>query len=222
MTPPTTVAVVLAVTGVVVAAGVRPVLARLPEPVDAGVKPPYRLLATAGFVTACVLCALSAQGIALAALPASVQPLWSVLAVFGVVLAAVDARTTWLPLRLTRAAWVAMTGAALATLLLGATVSDLLRTAAGAALAGLLYLFVWAVTRGGFGYGDVRFAPLLGAATASGSWTLLIWGLTLGTTVGAVHGAVRLLARRHGAFPYAPSMLAGSYLAVVALLLVPG
>jgi len=75
---------------------------------------------------------------------------------------------------------------------------------------------VWAVTRGGFGYGDVRYAPLLGAATAGDSWTLLIWALTLGTAVGAGHGTARLIRRRPGAFPYAPSMLAGCYLAVVA------
>jgi leader peptidase (prepilin peptidase) / N-methyltransferase len=75
------------------------------------------------------------------------------------------------------------------------------------------------VTRGGFGFGDVRFAPLLGAATASHSWSLLIWGLTFGTAVGAVHGAGRLARRRVGGFPYAPSMLAGCYLAVVALML---
>ena len=85
----------------------------------------------------------------------------------------------------------------------------------GAAVAGALYFIVWLVTRGGFGFGDVRFAPLIGAAAAACSWRLLIWALALGTLVGGVNGLVRLLARRPGAFPYAPSMLAGAYLALV-------
>ena len=64
---------------------------------------------------------------------------------------------------------------------------------------------------------------MLGAATAAQSWTLLLWGLTLGTAVGAGHAGCRLLRRRQGVFPYAPSMLAGCYLAALALhLLLPG
>lgn len=70
------------------------------------------------------------------------------------------------------------------------------------------------MTRGGFGFGDVRYAPLVGAATATVSWTLLAWALVLGSLVGAVLGLVRLARRRRGAFAYAPAILAGSYLAV--------
>lgn len=220
--------VLVALTALVVALGAPAVLRRLPEPSVEGPvgaepqKTPYTRLATWPFVTVCVVVAVAAQLLAAAALPAAVQPLWSVLATGGVLLAAIDARTTWLPLRLTHGTWCAMAGAAVVSFVLGAGLPGLIRTASGAAIAGGFYLLVWVLTRGGFGFGDVRFAPLLGAATASQSWELLLWGLTLGTAAGALHGGVRLAGRRHGGFPYAPSMLLGCYLAVLVLEVWPG
>ena len=53
----------------------------------------------------------------------------------------------------------------------------------------------------------------LGAATAAHSWSMLWSALVLGTLIGAGHGLLRLSRRRPGGFPYAPSMLAGAYLA---------
>ena len=79
----------------------------------------------------------------------------------------------------------------------------------------LVLLFVWLISRGGFGFGDVRFAPLLGAATAADSWTLLWLALLLGTVVGGFMGLLRLAQGRRGAFPYAPSMLIGAYVACI-------
>ena len=164
-------------------------------------------------MVSCALVAGSAAVIGRLAVPTALQPLWWVLATFGVVLAAVDARTTWLPLRLTRLAWAAMAAAGLLALLLGAGWPALLRAGAGAALAGLLYLAVWRLSGGGFGFGDVRFAPLVGAATAADSWSLLVIGLFAGSVLGAAYAGLRLVRRRAGPFPYAPAMLAGAYLA---------
>ena len=220
-------AVLATLTALVVAFGAPAVLRRLPEPTAGGSggeepeKTPYARLAAWPFVTVCVVVAVAAQLLAAAALPAAIQPLWSVLATGGVLLAAIDARTTWLPLRLTHGTWCAMAGAALVSVVLGAGLPGLIRAASGAAIAGGFYLLVWVLTRGGFGFGDVRFAPLLGAATASQSWGLLLWGLTLGTAAGALHGGLRLARRRRGGFPYAPSMLLGCYLAVLALAVWP-
>ena len=84
----------------------------------------------------------------------------------------------------------------------------------GAAAAGALYLLIWWFTRGGFGFGDVRFALLVGAAAAGVSLPTLLWALALGSLVGGVYGIVRLARRRPGQFPYAPAMLAGAYLAL--------
>lgn len=209
--------VIVMLTGLVVASTVRPVLTRLPEPAEPDGKITYRDLATPRFVIWCAVLAASAEAVSWTVLPLRVQPLWWVLASCGVVLAMIDACTTWLPLRLTYPGWALMAGAAGASLLVGADGGSLVRTLIGGGIAGLLYLSVWAVTRGGFGFGDVRFAPLLGAATAGHSWTLLLWGLTCGTAVGALHGISRLVRKKPGSFPYAPSMLMGTYLAATAL-----
>ena len=191
----------------------RLILRRLPEPNDGEGKPRYADLATPRLVAGCALLAGAAVTIGWLTAPPAIQPLWWVLSSIGVLLAAIDAITTWLPLRLTHAAWVAMAVALLLTLPLGADWSTMLRAVAGSVLAGLLYLGVWLVSRGGFGFGDVRFAPLVGAATAAYSWSMLVWALLLGSVLGALYGMVRLARRRTGPFPYAPAMLVGAYLA---------
>jgi leader peptidase (prepilin peptidase)/N-methyltransferase len=207
--------------GLVVAVGMmlgmavltRPILRRLPEPTAGEGKPRYADLATPRLVTGCAVLAGVAALVGWLTGPAAIQPMWWVLSSLGVLLATIDALTTWLPLRLTQAAWAAMAVALLVTLTLGADWSTVLRAVSGATLSGLLYLGVWFVSRGGFGFGDVRFAPLVGAATAAHSWSLLIWAMLLGSILGAAHAMMRLARRRTGPFPYAPAMLAGAYLA---------
>ncbi|GAA3709332.1 hypothetical protein GCM10022204_29480 [Microlunatus aurantiacus] len=227
------------VTGLVLFAATPAVLRRLPEPTDPaapsapsapGVSPPpaaasaagtdpdrkvpYAALATRAF--AAVVAALGAVTALAAALlaPPATLPGWLVLATFGVLLAAVDARTTWLPLPLTRPAWAATAIAlALGAVLGGADL--LLRGLAGFVLAGAVFGAVWWFSRGGFGFGDVRYAPLVGAATASVDWSVLAWALVLGSLVGALVGVGRLALGRRGAFAYAPAILAGAYLAML-------
>ena len=201
-------------TGLLTAAIARPVLRRLPEP-QVEDAPGYASLPGARFVLGCGLGSSVAAAVSWTTLPTALQPLWTVLAVGGVLLAAVDLATTWLPLRLVQASWLAMAVAALAGASLAGSWSMLLRSAVGAAAAGGLYLAVWLVSRGGFGFGDVRFAPLLGAAAAAVSWRLLVTALVAGTLVGGVAGLARLVRRRAGPFPYAPSMLVGTYLAAL-------
>jgi len=199
--------------GLLTVALTRPLLRWLREPADAAGKLPYAELGSVGFLAACGFAAAAATLTAGLTLPGSIQPMWWALSSAGVVLAAIDARTTWLPLRLTRLAWGLMGMGALTSLLLGGTWSHVLHAGVGAAGAGLLYLGVWGISRGGFGFGDVRFAPLIGAATGAHSWSMLWSALILGTVIGAGHGGVRLVRRQPGGFPYAPSMLAGAYLA---------
>ena len=203
-------------TGLVTATAAGPVLRALPEPADVPDKITYRSLVTPGFLVLCGGLAAAAAAISWQSAPVTAQPLWTVLSTVGILLALIDARTTWLPLRLTHIAWLLMTLGALAALLLGGGWALLLRCGVGAGTAGALYFLGWVLTRGGFGFGDVRFAPLLGAAAGADSWRLLVWVLFLGTAVGGIHGLVRLARSRAGPFPYAPSMLAGAYLALAA------
>jgi leader peptidase (prepilin peptidase)/N-methyltransferase len=197
---------------------VRPVLQQLPEPAGGHDKPLYRDLPTIGFLLVCAVLAGLATAVSWLSLPHYIQPMWVVLATLGVLLAAIDARTSWLPLRLTQIAWLAMAIAALMSALLGGSVWVATRALAGAAIAGALYVLVWLISRGGFGFGDVRFAPLLGAAAAAGSWGLLWLSLLLGTVVGGGVGLLRLAKGQREAFPYAPSMLVGAYAACILML----
>lgn len=201
-------------TGLLSAAVTAPLLRWLPEP-QAADAPGYAALATPRFVLACGLCSAVAAAVAWSTLPSALQPLWSVLALAGVLLAAVDLRTTWLPLPLVRIAWAAMAVATVAAAALAGSAQLLVRSAVGAAIAGGLYLVVWLVSRGGFGFGDVRFAPLLGAAAAAAGWPLLVATLVAGTLVGGVVGLVRMARHRVGGFAYAPAMLTGAYLAAL-------
>ena len=197
---------------------VRPVLRRLPEPAGGHDKPLYQDLPTIRFLLVCAVLAALATAVSWLSLPYNIQPMWAVLATLGVLLAAIDARTSWLPLRLTQIAWLAMAIAGLVSALLGGSVWVAARALGGAAIAGALYLLVWLVSRGSFGFGDVRFAPLLGAAAAAGSWSLLWLSLLLGTVVGGGVGLLRLAKGQREAFPYAPSMLVGAYAACVLML----
>ena len=214
-----TTAVIAPVAGLISAFLVRPVLKRLPEPANSGGKTRYCDLGSPRFLIGCGVLAVLATAISWLSLPRHAQPMWLVLAILGVLLAAIDARTSWMPLRLTQIAWLAMATAGLIATLLSGAVGVAGRAVAGAAIAGALYLFVWLISRGGFGFGDVRFAPLLGAAAAADSWTLLWLTLLLGTVVGGFIGLLRLARGRREAFPYAPSMLTGAYAACLVTLL---
>ena len=93
----------------VVLLAVRPLLTRLPEPADATgrTRCPYAALGRLVVRLACALLSAVAVGLAWRAGPRCRRGrLWVVLGTAALLLAAVDARTTWLPLRLTRVAWV--------------------------------------------------------------------------------------------------------------------
>lgn len=191
----------------------RPLLRWLPEPADGDGKVPYAALGTRRFVAGCAVLAGLAVALPLAVLPAVVQPLWWVLGVPVLLLTAIDLRTTWLPLRLTRLAWVAMVAAALVTAQLGGGWPLLGRVGAGAAGVALLYLALWRLSGRGIGFGDVRFAPLVGAATAAVDASMVLTALLLGSMAGAAHGVARWLRGRREPFAYAPAIWAGAYLA---------
>lgn len=205
------------VTGGVTLAGWMLVLPRLKEPVTEEDKIPYRELARWRVAVAIGVFSTVAAATAWLVLPVRVQPLWSVLSIIGVALAGIDGFTTWIPARQTRWSWTVMGLAAAASLLVGAGWTDLLRTLAGAAAAGALYAVLWALTRHGFGFGDVRFMPLIGAATAAYSWNLLLAALLIGSLTSLVFGVWRLLRHTQGLQPWAPALLLGSYAALLTI-----
>lgn len=196
-----------------------PVLRRLPEPLNGSQhdKPLYASLATPRFGVGVAACAFAAALVLLARLPPPSWLVWLPLATVGVLLVGIDAVTTWLPLSLTRVLWLGTLIAAAAQALLAPApirAALTLRMLLGAAGVGLFFWTFWRLV-GGLGFGDVRLAPVLGAATASVSWSTLAAGLFLGTVLGAVVGIVRHAHGRAGPFPYGPALVSGAFLGLV-------
>jgi leader peptidase (prepilin peptidase) / N-methyltransferase len=85
--------------------------------------------------------------------------------------------------------------------------------------AGALLLFVLA--RGnGFGAGDVKLAPLLGAFTTYFSWTILARSVIATAFIGGILAVAVLVfseAKRDTELPYGPAMILGAWLAVVSV-----
>lgn len=194
------------------------ILRQLAEPIGdvAADKIPYRQLATAPFGLTAAL--LSGAGVLLALLsqPASTWPAWTTFGTVGVLLALIDARTTWIPASLTRIGWVLIAAAVVAGGLLAGTAEPVLRSAgAGAAVWGF-FLLVWLVGRGNLGFGDVRFALMVGLVTGLGSWIQVAAAITFGVGLGAVIGIVQLVVkRRSDTFPYAPAIAIGAMIAAI-------
>ena len=195
-------------------------LSRVPEPADGDdseVKVPYAALARPRVAALVAVFSAAATWIAASHVPVAALPPWLVLSTLGVALAAVDGFTTWIPAGPTRWTWLIMAAAGAGTLLLGASWTDLLRMVVGAAAAGLLYLGLWVLTRGGFGFGDVRFVPLVAAPAAAVSVDLLLAALLTGTVLALVHGVWRHVTRRSGWQPWAPTLTLGAFIAAAAM-----
>ncbi|HVR34048.1 MAG TPA: A24 family peptidase [Acidimicrobiia bacterium] len=82
---------------------------------------------------------------------------------------------------------------------------------------GALFL-VYLVARGGFGFGDVKLAVLLGAVTAFQSQRTALLAVFFTGVIGGVPAIVLLLSRRvrgGDEMPYGPPMLAGAWAALV-------
>jgi len=204
-----------AVAGLMAAALWRFLLPRLPEPATDEDKRTYTSLTGRSETARVALCAAAAGAASTLLAPLVALPQWLVLTTAGVCLAAVDGFTTWLPARPTRWAWLLMAAALAASGVVGASWADMLRSLAGAAASGAFYLLAWFITRRGFGFGDVRFVPLIGAATAATGWTTWYAGLLCGSLLALAHALLRLRRHAPGPHPWAPGLLLGSYVALL-------
>lgn len=193
------------------------VLAWLPEPVDADEdKIPYASLASTQFSLILAVCVLGANMVVAAATPDVRQLVWVPLGTIGIFIAIVDAKTTYLPAVLTHVATAMALIASGAISLFTNSAGTVIGSALGAGLVGGLFWLLWRLT-GGFGFGDVRLAFLVGATVGSWSVTEALSAALLGSLVGVFWGVVhRVCERRHKresqAFPYGPSLVAGPYL----------
>jgi leader peptidase (prepilin peptidase)/N-methyltransferase len=142
-------------------------------------------------------------------------PAFLFLAAVSVALVAIDLEHLRLPFWVVVPSWWA--GGALlggAALLMGHGEAAVRMVLGGLAYWGL-YRFIYALSRGRLGYGDVRLAGLLGGYLAWVSWGALVLGAYLGTLVGGVAFVALLVARRAGfktELPYGPPMIVGAWL----------
>lgn len=192
------------------------VLRALPEPVgaDAAGKTPYVALATPRFRIAVGLATLAAGAIAFGALGAEHWLAWASLTFVNVIACAIDARTTWLPARLSHAGWFVAAAGAVVVALAQSSAWPLVRAGLGAAVVGGVFHLLWRVT-GTFGYGDVRLAATIGAVTAMVDAGLVGASVLAGTALSAAVGVGYRLAGRRDGFPYGPGLLAGPFVALL-------
>lgn len=193
---------------------------RLPEPPDGA---ELGKLAYAALVTPRRLAGLMAMTVAAQAtlyfVPVAERPLWLVCNSGVAALVWVDACTTWLPARLSWLVTAELAAAAVVTLIMSDARPQLLgRLLVGAAAAWLLWLVFYHVSRGGFGFGDVRLAPLVGAMGATMGASGWFAALLASAVMGAAWGLIA--SRRHPApgtsagFAYGPWLWAGPYIAL--------
>ncbi|MGK4582759.1 prepilin peptidase [Kitasatospora sp. HPMI-4] len=134
-------------------------------------------------------------------------------AVFGVVLAFVDAAVNRLPDALTLPLFL---GAALLLVLTEHQGAVLLRCLYAALALGACYGALALLAP--MGFGDAKLAPTLGAVLGWYGWSTVLAGFWYGFVLAALWGGAQLLARRMkggDAVPFGPCMLLGALLAVL-------
>lgn len=205
-----------------------PLLARLPEPpADAPTsaslgpappKEPYADLAALPWLRPTLVVGSAVVGAVVGASLgwSGALVVWVPLVPFGALLLVVDWRTTLLPTRLLRPAYVVLLLALLAAWALDRDTDALVRAGWGWLLVGGWFWVCWWLL-GAWGFGDVRLARVLGPVLGYLGWPEVVVGLMLMVLLGGVAGVVltardRSLRRR---FPYGPAMLVGAALAVV-------
>lgn len=95
---------------------------------------------------------------------------------------------------------------------------DLLRALGGGAGYFALLFVIAIVARGGFGFGDVKLAALLGLFLAYRSWETLVVGVFAAFFTGGVVAVGLMATRRAGrkdAIPFGPALVVGAYVALV-------
>jgi leader peptidase (prepilin peptidase)/N-methyltransferase len=146
-----------------------------------------------------------------------VLPAYLYLAAVCLALALIDIDVQRLPDVLTLPSYAVMGVFLTVAALAGDEADALLRALVGALALGAFYFVIWLVYPAGMGFGDVKLAPVLGAALAWIGYGALAVGAFLGFVYGGVFGAGLILfkdAGRKTKVPFGPFMIAGAFTAI--------
>jgi leader peptidase (prepilin peptidase)/N-methyltransferase len=153
-----------------------------------------------------------------------VLPLWLYLAAAGTALFLIDIDHQRLPDVIVLPSWgVTLVGLGVAAVFTTGAGDHLVHAGWGALTFGGLYMLIFCGTLGrGMGLGDVKLAPVLGAALGWFGWGATLVGLMGGFVIGGVVGAGLIMfgpLGRKSRVPHGPFMLAGT---LAGLLFSPG
>jgi leader peptidase (prepilin peptidase) / N-methyltransferase len=91
------------------------------------------------------------------------------------------------------------------------------RVVMAAAVSGAMYLCLHLVSPGGMGFGDVKFAPSIGAVMGWYSWDATLWAIAAAFLCAAAVALPLMAARRNPHhLPFGPFMVAGAVIAASA------
>lgn len=140
------------------------------------------------------------------------------LAAISVTLALIDLDTHTLP------NWIVLPSYIVGAVLLGVAslasgnLGSLLRGLLAAGAMWLTYLVIALSYPGGMGYGDVKFAGVIGLFLGYLGWSVLITGAIAAFALGAIFASVLLIRKsidRKSGIPFGPWMLVGAWIAVL-------
>lgn len=141
-----------------------------------------------------------------------------VLAAVSVALSAIDLELHRLPNRILAFAAVAGIVLLVPALLLMGRPELLVSAAVGAVASFAFYLLLALISPRGMGMGDVKLAGVIGLYLGALGWAQLAVGVMAAFAVGAIAGAIVLIARRSLAdrrVPFGPWMFAGAWIGIV-------
>jgi len=139
------------------------------------------------------------------------------LAVVGLCLIVIDARTHRLPNRIVLPTLGSLILLVMVEALATADVERLVRSLLGALALGAFYAVLRLASKQGMGGGDVKLAAVIGLVLAWHGWSTLLIGATAAFLLGALHALVLMALRRatrHTRIAFGPWMIIAAALAV--------
>ena len=139
------------------------------------------------------------------------------LAVVGMCLIVIDARTHRLPNRIVLPALASLILLVIIEALATGDGGRMTRTLLGGLALGAFYAVLRLASRQGMGGGDVKLAAVIGLVLAWHGWSTLLIGAAAAFLLGALHALVLMALRRatrHTRIAFGPWMIIGAVLAI--------